>query len=207
MTDTARKPGLFGRGPVFWAIQFVISAVLLGVLVGFEAIDEKGAILALMAVPASLLFAVAWAANDKARHNAGAGKNTAQARYIKRVAIFTSLYLATFAALTFLDAGFEVPEAARFILALLPGLAVSGFFWAIGRLIVEEGDEFMRMLIIRQSLIASALALSCASIWGYLEAADVVQHIDAYWFAIVWFFGLAVGAVINRVQYGTWGAV
>jgi hypothetical protein len=72
---------------------------------------------------------------------------------------------------------------------------------------LEEQDEFMRMLIIRQSLIASALALSCASIWGFLEAADLVMHIDAYWFAIVWFFGLAVGSVFNRIQFGTWGAV
>lgn len=207
MNTPAYKPGLFGRGPAFWAVMFMTTAALLGLLVGTGAVDHKGAILALMAVPASLLFAVALAANNKAKHNAGTGKNTAQARYIKRVAIFTSLYLATFAALTFLDAGFEIPGAARFVLALLPGLAVSGFFWAIGRLIVEEEDEFIRMLVIRQSLIASALALSCASIWGFLEAADVVQHIDAYWFAIVWFFGLAVGSVFNRVQYGTWGSI
>lgn len=202
-----RKPGLFGRGPVFWAILFMVSSALFGLLAFTGAIEDKSAILILMAVPGGLLFAVIWSAHDKAKGNASRGKATAQAVYIKRVAICTSLYLGTFAAMISLGNELAVPQWARFVLALLPGLAISGNFWAIGRLIVEEQDEFLRMLIIRQSLIASALALTTASVWGFLESADMVVHVDAYWFAIIWFFGLGVGAIFNRIQYGTWGAV
>ena len=39
----------------------------------------------------------------------------------------------------------------------MPGLAICGVFWAIGRLIVDEKDEFIRMLIVRQTLIATGV--------------------------------------------------
>ena len=133
-------------------------------------------------------------------------KGEAQRRYIKRIASFTSLYLATFAALTFLDEFGDVPVLLRYIVAALPGFAVIGMFWAVGRLIIEETDEFIRMLTVRQTLVASALALSAASVWGFLETAGLVFHLDAYWYAVIWFLGLFVGALANRIEYGTWGA-
>ncbi len=204
------KPGFLGRGPWFWASLFLFSAVALGLLAATGAIESKGAVLVLMCVPLLLLAAVARAAYSCAlAKQAASGKaaNVAQSLYIKRIAIFTSLYLASFAALTFADEEFAVPQVARFGLALLPGLAVSGMFWAIARLIIEEKDEFMRMLTIRQTLIASGFALSAASIWGFLEAADLVVHLDAYWVAIAWFVGLFLGACANRIEHGTWGAV
>ena len=79
----------------------------------------------------------------------------------------------------------NVPRIVRLIIAAMPGFAIVGFFWAIGRLIIEEKDEFMRMLTIRQILISSALALSAASVWGFLESADLVMHLDGYWYAVI----------------------
>ncbi|MFU7526968.1 hypothetical protein [Qipengyuania sp. ASV99] len=161
----------------------------------------------LLIVPALQIGALYKSAQNQASGDGScAPKNTAQKRYLKRVAISTSLYLATFALMELLDAGSAVPEAVRYIVAILPGLAVIGVFWAIGRLIIEEQDEFLRMLTIRQTLIATAISLSAASIWGFLEAADLVMHIDAYWYAVIWFFGVGVGAIANRIEYGTWGA-
>ena len=130
----------------------------------------------------------------------------AQKRYIRRVAILTTLFLAGFALITVIQSNNSEPGWLAFAIAILPGLAVIGVFWAIGRLIVEESDEFVRMLTIRQVLVASGLALSAASVWGFLEAASLVAHIDAYWYAVIWFGGLIVGAIINRVQHGAWGA-
>lgn len=205
----ASTPGFLGRGLWFWAGAFMVSSVGTGLLAMTGAIEGRGAILTLLIVPLLLLAAVARAAHNRlmARDEAsGKRAKLAQARYIKRIAIFTSLYLATFALMTLADDTLDIPRAARVVLALLPGLAITGMFWAIGRLIVEESDEFIRMLTIRQTLIASALALSAASIWGFLESADLVVHLDAYWIALVWFVGLFVGAVVNRIEHGTWGA-
>lgn len=90
-------------------------------------------------------------------------------------------------------------------LALLPGLAVAGMFYAMGMLIVEQTDEFLRMLLVRQNLIAVAFALSVASVWGFLEMFGLVGHVDAYLIVVLWAVGLALGALANRVTHGAWG--
>jgi hypothetical protein len=210
MTDlTAKSAGFLGRGPLFWIGMTFVSTAVVVALALTKAVESKGVILTLMVTPIIPMFFAFRAMLNK--NEAGSGncvtKGEAQRNYIKRVAIFASLYLASFAALTFLDQLGDLPYAARIAIGILPGLAVVGFFWAIGRLIVEETDEFIRMLTVRQTLVASALAMSAASVWGMLESADLVPHIDAYWYAVVWFAGLALGAVVNRITYGTWGAV
>lgn len=210
MTDTpanaaTSKTGA-KRGPWFWGgLMMGAYGAIAGLAI--SGAIERTAILILMMLPLGLTIPLIKAANRKADNVTCFGKGEAQKRYIKRVAISTSFYLAAFALMTFTNAGGDPPLALRAFLAILPGLAIIGIFWAIGRLIIEEQDEFMRMLIVRQSLVATGFALSAASIWGFLEAADVVPHLDAYWVAVAWFFGLGLGAIMNRIQYGTWGAV
>ena len=200
--------GFLGRGPFFWlGLTFGSMGVVLALALS-GAIENKAVVAILMLAPlltAAAMFKAMLNANQAGDGNC-VSKGQAQRRYVKRVAIFTSLYLATFAALTFIDHVDNIPPAAHYVIGVLPGLAVIGFFWAIGRLIVEEADEFIRMLTIRQVLVASALAMSAASIWGFLESADLVVHIDAYWYAVIWFVGLFFGALANRIEYGTWGA-
>lgn len=200
--------GFLGRGPLFWGSMAFVTTALIVALGLSDAIDNKGLLVILLVIPMAMVMALFRSVYLKSQRGDGTcvPKGAAQARYIKRVAVFTSLYLASFAALTFLDAEQAISGPLRFLVALLPGLAISGFFWAIGRLIVEEQDEFLRMLTVRQTLVASAIALSAASIWGFLESADLVPHMDVYWVAIVWFGGLFIGALINRIEHGTWGA-
>ncbi len=209
MTDAIEeKPEVAGRSPAFWGAMMGISYACLGGLAATGAI-EGVALLMLMMVPTALMIPAIKSANRRVDSggNACFAKGEAQKRYLKRVAISTSIYMVSMGALVFVA---KTPDVAFFwvvLSALAPGLAILGVFWAIGRLIVEEQDEFLRMLIIRQSLIATAIALSAATIWGFLESADVVIHLDAYWWAVLWFVGLAIGAVSNRVEYGAWGAV
>lgn len=132
-------------------------------------------------------------------------KFTAQRRYFLRLAVIMALYCAAIFVAVTLRKDAATPPALMAAVALVPGICIIGVFWAIGRLIVEEPDEFLRMLIIRQALIATAFALSLASIHGFLSQFQLVDRVDAYWVAVLWCFGLAVGQVINRIQYGTWG--
>ncbi|MFL6728339.1 MAG: hypothetical protein ACJ8D6_00920 [Sphingomicrobium sp.] len=86
--------------------------------------------------------------------------------------------------------------------AAAPALPIIGIFAAIGRYLVEEQDEYLRMLMVRQTLWASGFALSVATVWGFLENFDLVEHVDAYSVAIVWFAGLGLGALINKLTLG-----
>lgn len=92
--------------------------------------------------------------------------------------------------------------AAAWIAAILPALPIIGIFAAMGRYVAEERDEYVRMLLVRQSLWASGFTLSLATVWGFLENFELVGHIDAYFITCVWFVGLGVGAVMNRLTVG-----
>lgn len=199
--------GVFGRGPLFWGVLMLAIYGIVAAL-GISGAIEGGAMYVLVIAPFMLVFPMIAAANRRSEAAATGcmGKGEAQRRYKKRLAVFSFLYLVVLGVMTFVLRGSDPHPAVRTFLALLPGFAVVGIFWSIGRLIVEEEDEFLRMLVVRQSIIATGLALSAASIWGFLESADAVTHVDAYWWAVVWFLGLGVGAVANRLQYGAWGA-
>src|SRR5438067_741361 len=94
---------------------------------------------------------------------------------------------------------------AAYLVAILPAIPIIGVFAAVGRYLVEEGDEYLRMLMVRQTLWASGFALSLATIWGFLENFALVSHIDAYYIAVVWFFGLGLGAFVNKFTLGDGG--
>ena len=81
-----------------------------------------------------------------------------------------------------------------YVAAILPAIPVIGIFAAIGRYLVEEQDEHVRMLMVRQTLWASGFALSVSTIWGFLENFDLVGHVDSYYIAVLWFGGLVLGA-------------
>ncbi len=126
-------------------------------------------------------------------------------RYVLRVAVSMASYLVTLSiALRFVGDG-KVSGPLAYVLATLPGIAVLGVFWAAGRLMVEETDEFQRMLLVRQSLIATAFALSIATIWGFWESVGLVRHLDAYFVAILWFAGLGIGSFVNWLTLGASG--
>jgi hypothetical protein len=91
---------------------------------------------------------------------------------------------------------------AAYVAAVLPALPVIGIFGTMGRYLVEEPDEYVRMLMVRQTLWACGFALSVATIWGFLESFDLVDHVASYNIVIIWFVGLAVGAVMNKLTLG-----
>lgn len=125
-------------------------------------------------------------------------RSPAMRRYILRLAVATAAYLVTLAIAVRFVGVVEVPLA--YLLALLPGVSVAGMFWAVGRLLEEEEDEYQRMLLVRQSLVATGFTLSVVTIWGFLENFNLVQHVDAFFIAVLWFFGLGLGAIANKVR-------
>lgn len=126
-------------------------------------------------------------------------------RYLVRIGIAMVIYLSSlFAAEIFIeDRGLSGWPA--YVLAALPGLSFAAVFWIFVRLIVEERDEFFRMLYVRQLLVATGLALTAAAIWGFLETYMPVPHVRAFWWPTIWCFGLGFGAVYNKVTMGTYG--
>lgn len=194
----------FTKSVPFWAgLAFGTFGAVMGLALS-DAINVVTTLI-LMIVPAGLFFQTMRVAGRKAKACRSTGE--AQRRYVKRVALFASAYLVVLALQVMVLEDANPSLSVRVGISVLPGLAVLGIFWAIGRLIVEEQDEFIRMLIVRQTLVATALALGFATLWGFLEVGEVVPHLEAYWFAVAFFFGQFVGAVSNRLTFGSWGAL
>ena len=129
-------------------------------------------------------------------------KTLAHRKYVKRVLIAMVGYIATLflAEILIDDRGLTGPLA--WLVALLPGLCVASVFWAIGRLLIEETDEYLRSLLVRQMLVATGLTMVVATIYGFLENYGLVGHVDAFYLTILFFVGLGVGSVVNRLTIG-----
>lgn len=95
-----------------------------------------------------------------------------------------------------------VPHALAYVVAMLPALPIIGIFGALGRYLVEEQDEYVRMLMVRQILWASAFTLSIATTWGFLDNFGLVGRVDGYWIIVVWYFGLGLGSLYNKLTLG-----
>lgn len=134
-------------------------------------------------------------------------KGTASIRYLSRMAIVMAFYLLTlFLAENLIeDRGITGPLAV--LVALLPGLSFAGVVWIFGGLIVEEQDEFYRMLYVRQGLIATAISFTLAAVWGFLETYKIVEPVAAFWWPTIWCVGLGIGAVFNKIKYGVYGEI
>lgn len=124
-------------------------------------------------------------------------KSPAQRRYVLRLSAAMAAYIVTLTAALRLVGGGDVTGLLAYLLALLPGVSIAAVFWAIGRLLVEERDEYQRMLLVRQALVATGFTLSVVTMWGFLENFDLVPHVDAFYVAVLWFGGLALGSCVN----------
>ena len=125
--------------------------------------------------------------------------------YLRRMAVAAVLYVAaSFIAVKLLHHNTPVSPLAV-SLALLPGLAVLLMLYAIGRLLIDLDDEFLRMLEVRKALIATGVTLATSSVWGLLELLTMVPKLEVFWVFPIWCAGLGVGAVINRITHGTAG--
>ena len=126
-------------------------------------------------------------------------------RYNVRVVWLSVLYSVFLIAAVYCFKHEMLNGVSAYVAAILPALPVVGIFAAIGRYLVEEKDEYVRMLMVRQTLWASGFALSVSTIWGFLENFDLVGHVDSYYVVVLWFGGLGLGACINRLTLGASG--
>lgn len=124
-------------------------------------------------------------------------RGSAQRRYTIRVTVLMIGYVILLFAANWLFEHGYANGAAAWLIAILPALPIIGVVVAVGRLIVELQDEYVRMLFIRQTLIATGFMLAVATAWGFLEDFGLLPHLPAYYAAILWFAGLGVGGCVN----------
>jgi hypothetical protein len=126
----------------------------------------------------------------------------AQRRYNKRVIALSLAYAVALLGAVYAFKHHLLGGPVAYAAAILPALPIIGIFAAIGLYLLEEQDEYVRMLMVRQTLWASGFALSIATIWGFLESFELVAHVESYYVAVLWFGGLGLGSCANKLTLG-----
>ncbi|KRA81320.1 hypothetical protein ASD76_12140 [Altererythrobacter sp. Root672] len=119
--------------------------------------------------------------------------------------IVAAAYITSMIGAGYLIGNVGVSRPVAVAVAVVPGLAIATMFYVTMMMIVDTKDEFMRMLAVRQQLIAAGFAFSIASVWGCLEVFHLVQHMPTFYVVILWAIGVFVGLVVNRITHGVWG--
>jgi hypothetical protein len=194
--DLDAPPRMAGKGLPM--LTYCICA--LGALFVYFSWHPTGLWLALtLAAPAA---ALAWCvvATRRYRRETGCGASPAARAYQRRFVPMMVLYVVILLAAVWVDKHYLPAGPLAVVLAILPALPLIGAVWALGRLLVDEKDEYQRSQTARQFIIATGFMLSVTSVWGFLDAFDQVPHVPMYWAFILWCFGLGVGSFVNEMR-------
>ena len=115
-------------------------------------------------------------------------------RYMLRLIVLMAIYLVTLYVAVRAFRAEAVSGAAAYALAIAPALPIIGVFWAVMRLLVEEPDEFIRLLHVRQCLFATGFCLTIVTICEFLQNFDLVAPGNS-----------GFGALYNKLTIGTAG--
>lgn len=127
-------------------------------------------------------------------------------RYLVRLIVLVVIYIATLIAAVLAFKANAVSGPAAYALAIVPALPIIGVFWAVMRFLVEEPDEFMRLLLVRQCLFATGFCLTIMTVWEFLQNFDLVPPGNGgFGAAFFWFIGLGFGGLYNKLTIGTAG--
>ena len=133
-------------------------------------------------------------------------KSPAIRSYLIRLFVLMSIYLVTLLVAVTVFKSHRISGISAYALAIAPALPIIGVFWAVMRLLVEEPDEFIRLLHVRQSLFATGFCLTIMTVWEFLQNFDLVPHGNGgFGAAFFWFVGLGFGGLFNKLTLGTAG--
>lgn len=119
-------------------------------------------------------------------------------RYVRRLATCMVIYVALLFTAGWVFRHAPPAGALAYGVAVLPALPILATFWTIFRLLAEETDEYQRMMLVRQSLFATAFCLSIMTVWEFLQNYEVVPPGNGgFGAAFFWFVGLGIGGLWN----------
>lgn len=183
-----RRPGQRG-----YALAALLSALAIFGLRATDALDPATAKL-LSIIPIALLaLAIVTVFRTKGRSG-----NPAYAAYKRRMGIASAAYVSAIALAVGVLPDNAPPTLVPILIALVPGFAVVAMIWAIGRLLIELDDEYLRLLEVRKFIVATGVLLAVAGVWGLLELLTQVPRLPMFYAFPIWCLGLLAGTAFNK---------
>lgn len=109
-------------------------------------------------------------------------------RYIGRFMPTMAVYIAAIVFVSLGFAFFRPTGPLAWLLAIVPGMPVLVLIGVMGLYLKEEGDEFVRNLLVESMLWGIGLTMGVLTVWGLLEFYVAAPRLPAF-FAFPMFFG------------------
>jgi hypothetical protein len=183
------------RARFVWAAAFAVGMGIAGGVINSAHLGPIGSLVVAL-VPMLLLIPMVRSA-ERAQLAMGCA-TPAMLRYNRRMLVVSFGYLLALFVTLGVTRRFEMHGPLLWAMAILPTVPIFGMILAMGRLLVEETDEYQRMRLVRASLVATGLVLVLASLWGFLEMFNLVPHVWLWAVFPVWAIGLGIGQIANR---------
>ena len=179
-------------------LAIVEAAVLLAAAVGMVVFDLGWPGAVGMALLVALFTYTMFRAGERRAIESGSF-SPAMGRYNRRMLAAGGLYVIGLFTAIWAHDELHPDGVAAFAIAFLPSVGVLWMVWAMGRLLIEEQDEYLRHRLLRSSLFGLGTLLTLATVWGFFEQFDLVPHVPTW--AAVPVFALGLG-IANCTRWG-----
>ncbi len=190
MTDVAQT----SSSSRWWVAAFLVATFGTGALKALHLID--GPLSWVLFLGSFLLIIPMSRATRRTMAERGI-KSPAMDRYNRRFLTASLGYVALFFAAMWIARTYAPGEAVRVMLAFTAALPVIFMIRAMALLLREEDDEYLRSRLVEQSLIATGVLLTIATLYGFLNAFDVAPRVDAWVAFPVWAVGLGIARLFQ----------
>jgi hypothetical protein len=198
MSDSMPAKSSPARTVLLWMAAYMIgmcSAVIFARVVDLNPFWS----MAIMFPPMLLLFPMIRSGQKRYRE-AGLIVPPAIIAYNQRMLIWSFSYLAAlFGAITVYHQ-FKPSGPILWFIAIIPAIPIIYFIWTLGRYLVEETDEYVRMQQVTAALLATGWLLVLATFWGFLETFGVAIHVPGWAAVPVWAIGLGAVQIWRAVR-------
>lgn len=179
----------------------IVAAEALAIAIAVAAMIylELGWIGAIMLAALVAAFTVAIFRTGERHAREQGNFSPAMGRYNRRMLAASAVYVVGLFGAIWAHDNLALTTALAFLFAMAPSIGVLMMVAAMGRLIVEETDEYLRHRFVRASLFGLGALLTIATIWGFFEQFDLVPHAPGWLAVPVFAIGLGVA------QCGRWG--
>ena len=189
MNSTLDEAGPTGRNKLHLiAIAEAVTLAAAAAAMIMLDLGWAGAILIAVLVAA---FTVTLFRAGEARAKAIGNFSPAMGRYNRRMLAASGIYVVGLFGAIWAHDTLGADGALAFLFAFAPSVGVLMMVWAMGRLLAEEEDEYLRHRYVRSSLFGLGTLLTIATIWGFFEQFDLVPHAPT-WLAVP-IFALGLG--------------
>ena len=182
----------------FWMV-IAAEAVALGTAIAVAITFDLGWLGAILIATLVAVFTVMIVRTGESRARSMGNHSPAMGRYNRRMLAASAVYVIGLFGAIWAHDSLALNTALAFLFALAPSVGVLMMVAAMGRLIVEETDEYLRHRYVRASLFGLGTLLTIATVWGFFEQFDLVPHAPSWMAVPVFALGLGVA------HCGRWG--